>query len=256
MTQITVAERKSFQSFDGHKIGYLDIGAGPIVLLLHGLTANAELNFVVPGIIDRLLAEKYRVIAPDLRGHGASSIQNTAKNWPHDAMARDQIALLKHLDAEPKAIVGYSMGAIVTLRLHLISRYGAKLVLAGMGHTVALEETAERHELVVGAVNEAVSGKDAPSAEFIRAAIAASGSTPQSVAGSLRERMFVPPDLLQSFKIPVLVLNGDEDQDNGSGEGLAAHIPGARLQLVAGTHMSAVNNPDLADALVAFLAEP
>ena len=136
-TAMPAAQSRTFESFDGTTISYLDLGEGPVVLLLHGFTANADLNWVRPGVAQKIADAGYRVIAPDLRGHGASPVPDDPANWPRDAIARDQVALMKHLQAEPFAVVGYSMGAISALRYQLLSRASGRLVLGGVGDTVA-----------------------------------------------------------------------------------------------------------------------
>ena len=56
---------------DGVKIRYVDRGAGPPVLLIHGYTRSVESNWIEPGVFADLVKD-YRVIAFDLRGHGKS----------------------------------------------------------------------------------------------------------------------------------------------------------------------------------------
>lgn len=84
-------------------------GAGPVVLLLHGLGgATHSWRDVLP-----LLAERFTVIAPDLPGHGFTS-GLTSPTTP--AMATAVAALLTTLAATPALIVGHSAGAAVALR--------------------------------------------------------------------------------------------------------------------------------------------
>ena len=54
--------------------------------------------------------------------------------------------------------------------------------------------------------------------------------------------------------MPVLVLMGAEDDDNGSGAELAALLPDGRYVEVPGNHMSAVTKPELGRAMADFLA--
>src|SRR5262249_9802866 len=70
------AEDLFFDS-NGVRIHYTDEGQGEPVLLIHGFTADIEMNWSVPGI-DKGLAKEYRVLAIDNRGHGKS-------DKPHDA---------------------------------------------------------------------------------------------------------------------------------------------------------------------------
>ena len=109
MSHSSALETHSFQSFDGTNISYKTLGSGPTVLLLHGFTVNADINWFQTGIAQKIADAGYRVVAPDTRGHGGSSNLPGPLAWPEDAAARDQVALMTHLDTEPYAIVGYSM---------------------------------------------------------------------------------------------------------------------------------------------------
>jgi 3-oxoadipate enol-lactonase len=80
----------------------------PTVVLLHGWIASGGLNwFTAFGP----LSQRYRVIAPDLRGHGRGI--RSRRRFRLADCADDVAALLDHLDAEPAIIVGYSMGGPV-----------------------------------------------------------------------------------------------------------------------------------------------
>ena len=79
----------------------------PVVLAVHGITGN-HLHM---GFLARELSTDHRVVAPDLRGRGAS----TSIAGPHgmDAHARDLVAVLDHLAVPTTVVVGHSMGAFV-----------------------------------------------------------------------------------------------------------------------------------------------
>jgi pimeloyl-ACP methyl ester carboxylesterase len=112
-----LTSRTEGQYFDhaGTRLFFTDEGTGETVVLLHGFAVNGDLNWRIPGITEAL-AQDYRVITLDLRGHGLSA-------KPHDpqaygiAMADDVIALLDHLSLHKAHIVGYSLGGIITLKL-------------------------------------------------------------------------------------------------------------------------------------------
>ena len=54
---------------------------------------------------------------------------------------------------------------------------------------------------------------------------------------------------LAEFDMPILVLTGSEDQDNGSARALADALPNAVYREIPGNHMSAVTLPDFGDAI-------
>jgi len=93
-------------------------GSGPPLLLLHG---HPQTHVMWHRIAPRL-ARDFTVIAPDLRGYGGSSRPpTTADHEPYSkrAMARDQIALMKHFGFERFAIAGHDRGGRVAYRLAL-----------------------------------------------------------------------------------------------------------------------------------------
>jgi pimeloyl-ACP methyl ester carboxylesterase len=106
-------------------LSHLDQGAGPPVVLLHGGALDHRLW--EPQIA--ALARTHRVIAPDLRGHGASPTP-TAPFRHVDDLA----ALLRHLDVGPAAVAGVSLGASVAVDLALEApELVTELVVSGAG---------------------------------------------------------------------------------------------------------------------------
>ncbi|GAB3667094.1 hypothetical protein GCM10027589_32630 [Actinocorallia lasiicapitis] len=79
----------------------------PVLLLVHGMAADShDWIWHIPE-----LARTHRVIAPDLRGHGYSSVPATG-HTPR-VMAEDLAALLRHLGVERCTAVGHSLGGQV-----------------------------------------------------------------------------------------------------------------------------------------------
>lgn len=112
-------------------------GQGPDLVLLHG-TAAATHSWrdVLP-----LLATRFRVIAPDLPGHGFTTLPGPQRlSLPGMAASLD--ALLTTLGAKPVLVAGHSAGAAVLLRLALDGRITPRMVVSLNG---ALLPLGERH---------------------------------------------------------------------------------------------------------------
>ena len=115
--------------------------AAPPVLLLHGWTVTADLNFFA--LYDDLAA-RHRVVALDHRGHGRGLRPRTA--FSLEECADDAAALLGELGLGPAVVVGFSMGGAIAMLLH--SRHPdrvAGLVFCG----TALEWKATARERLV-----------------------------------------------------------------------------------------------------------
>ena len=90
---------------------YLDWGGGVPMLALHGLASSGHwYRRVAPH-----LAGDYRIIAPDQRGHGATSQAPSGYDW--QTLAEDAIGLLDHLGIPRAAVLGHSWGGHVASNL-------------------------------------------------------------------------------------------------------------------------------------------
>jgi pimeloyl-ACP methyl ester carboxylesterase len=97
----------------GVPLAYAERGAGPAVLLIHGLASDAEAQRPVA----EALAPAARVIAYDRRGYGASGAPEPYEGTTAEEQAEDAAALLHALDAAPALVVGDGFGALVALDL-------------------------------------------------------------------------------------------------------------------------------------------
>ncbi len=103
---------------DDITIAYDVTGDGPPVLLLHGFPQTRRLwTEIAPR-----LAETHTVVTADLRGYGDSSkppAGDDLANYSFRAMARDQLALMRHLGFDAFHLVGHDRGARTAYRMAL-----------------------------------------------------------------------------------------------------------------------------------------
>jgi pimeloyl-ACP methyl ester carboxylesterase len=243
-----------FASFDGTEIAYLDEGAGPAVLLLHGFAADHRLNWVAPGVVAALLDAGHRVLAPDARGHGASDKPTDPARYASGAMVDDARALLDHVALTDVHVVGYSMGSMVASRLVPREPRTRSLVLGGIGDRAAHRPPDGN----AGRIAEALLADDASTiAEPVGRAFRAFADRTRADRTALAAIERAPHRIwggdFDQITAPTLVLVGDRDRLVGSPEDLARRIPGARVRVIPGDHLSAVNGPAFRGAIVEFL---
>ncbi len=105
-------------------------GSGPAVVLLHGWTLSADLNWFSGGY--EVASRRGPMVAPDLRGHGRGL--RSEEPFTLEAAAEDVAGLLIELQTGPSVLVGYSMGSSVALLVaHMHPELVAGLVLASVG---------------------------------------------------------------------------------------------------------------------------
>ena len=91
----------------GGKLEFVDRGNGPAIVFLHGWSLGKEAF----GRQQRALSDRYRIVVPDMRGHGNSTAFGSGDGI--DTLAGDLERLLVELDLTDVILVGWSMGALV-----------------------------------------------------------------------------------------------------------------------------------------------
>lgn len=111
---MTEDKNGKYVEINGLKMYYEDYGSGIPIILLHGGLVSARLweNW---GSFLPILSSKFRVIAPDSRGHGKSN--NPAGKLSYKLMCDDIIALIKELKLDHPFIFGYSDGGQIALEI-------------------------------------------------------------------------------------------------------------------------------------------
>lgn len=238
------------------KLNYTEQGRGIPLVLLHGY----PLSGVIWQEQQRGLSDAYRIIAPDLRGHGKSPCPEGI--YPMEQMAHDVFALLDSLEIRQAIIMGHSMGGYVTLAawqlaperflaLGLInSQAGADTEAARENRYKAAQDVFANGSRVVA---DAMLPKlfmphfsDDTIIEQVRTIIL--NTKPSGIIGTLKG-MAARPDstpLLSTFKIPVLIIAGDQDQiiPLAKGEAMATTISTATLVTIENAgHMAMLEQP-------------
>ena len=96
------------RSVNGIDLAVHSEGSGPLVVLAHGFP---DLALTWRLQIPALVAAGYRVVAPDMRGYGASSRPDTVEAYRSDVVGNDLVGLLDHEGVERAHFVGHDWGA-------------------------------------------------------------------------------------------------------------------------------------------------
>ena len=262
-----------FTASDGAQIAYEDEGSGTPLIFLHGLMAHG--GFFEP---QRSLAEQFRVIRIDLRGHGRS---RTPGEQPRvEQLAADVSALAQELEIERAIGIGWSLGA--TILWHVLTGPAA----ARFAGAVVVDMTARvRNDEAwdLGLSPEACEARsDAIALDFEAFAIGAGqGIFAQPVEDGRRElaqwagHEFARNDpdtigalwaslmrqdfrrLLRRIEHPTLVIHGARSALYGAETAthLASALPNARIAAFAGSgHAPHLEEPELFNRTVADFA--
>jgi pimeloyl-ACP methyl ester carboxylesterase len=252
---------KSFKSWDQTEIVFQEWGeqtASPPVVLHHGFVVDANANWVATGVVDALLAAGRRVIAPDARGHGRSEKPHDPARYGEQRMARD-LAVLLEVSGEPQIdLVGYSMGAIVSLIFASEDQRVRRLVVGGVGSGVIECGGVDRRAVPNDAIIDALSVDDPstiemPEAATFRMLADALGADREALAAQASS-IYRGDIGLDRISAQTLVLAGDVDPLAIRPEVLSQAIPGATLRILSGNHVGAIADPHFTQSIVDFLA--
>lgn len=244
---------------------YLQTGEGPAVVLIHGVGLNKEMwGGQIVG-----LASRYRVVAYDMLGHGAS--QNPPPESSLESYAQQLAELLDHLGIERASVIGFSMGGLVARAFALVhpERLDGLVIL----NSVFNRSEEQRAGVMARTLQAAELGPDANAdgalarwfsheyraanpaqIEAIRLTLAA--NNPQGYLTTYQ--LFATQDLYGSdalgrIQVPTLVATGELDPGSTPemARQLAARIPGASARVLAEQrHMMPVESPRMVNQML------
>ncbi len=212
-----------------------------------------------------------RVVAPDLRGYGASPVVPGVT--PLSAFAGDIEALLDELKVETFVLAGLSMGGQIVMECY--DRFPHRVRGLVLADTFAAPETAQGkrargamadrllREGMRGYADEVLEKMVAPyAAPEVKAHVhrMMTATSPEGVAAALRGRAERPDyrTLLTRVGVPALVVVGEDDAFTPvpDAESMHAALPDSALRVIAGAaHMPNLERPEeFNEALGAFLA--
>ncbi len=244
------AQGGQFTSFDGSELFYRRMGKGPPVVLLHNLLSDGPRAWFNTGIAQAIVEGGFSVVAPDGRAQGLSAGQRG--DLPKDALALDVEALIHALNLRSYRLFGYAMGARTALRLMARGARPERCVLGGTGITGVIN-TERAAATNIQTIRTGRDARDPQLGVLVQSAIRLQKLKPEALIAVLRSEVSSTRAELAQMKSPVLVLDGDKDEIEGSPTELAAQLPNAAVVRVPGTHFSVIREPRFAQTAVAFL---
>jgi pimeloyl-ACP methyl ester carboxylesterase len=270
-------EIRSLPAHDGGSLSVISRGAGPPILLSHGVTLSVR-TWVKQ--MESLPAAGHRAVAFDHRGHGASTVGDAGHTL--DTLAWDVRSVLEGLDLRDTVLVGHSMGGVAAQLFCLRFPELAAERLAGIVLLSTLSRTSvsgNRHlrrllEQLAAITPDAGSALRRRNLGLLVARLGF-GRDPQPSHVELTRRMIadcdpdtrmLAPSVLLSLDlgreidaitVPTLVVCGTNDIITPPAESrrIARHIRGSRLELLPGAgHMLMLERADEIDRLITQFA--
>jgi pimeloyl-ACP methyl ester carboxylesterase len=238
-----------YTAVDGTKIYYEVKGDGFPVILVHGFSGTGE-GWKKGQLYTDLLNVGYKVIILDQRGNGRSDKPHTDAGYANDAEAKDIMGLASSLKLTKYDVVGYSRGSIIASRLLVLDKRVQKLVMGGMGDAYTNPEWPRRIHAYKALMGDTTFHDVDGMINYIH-----SNPTFDVTALALQQKYqpSTSPQELAKVKIPVMIICGTDDHDNGSETALNKLIPGSKLSYVPGDHNSASRTIQFSAAVLAFL---
>jgi 3-oxoadipate enol-lactonase len=226
------------------EIAYWILGDGSPVVLLHPFPVNHEFWFPLAAT----LAAKYRLILPDLRGHGESDAGEGAATM--EKHAADIARVMDDAEVGRAPMVGVSIGGYILFEFW--RKHRARVAALALCNTKAAPDNAEARAARLQAANDVMESGTEP---FFQGLIpklfgeSTLASRPDLVEGALRMMRLVSPrkiaevqrgmalrpdsvDTLKTINVPTVIMTGDEDRFTGVNEAEAMRQKIAGSQLV------------------------
>jgi pimeloyl-ACP methyl ester carboxylesterase len=244
---------------DGTRIYYEDRGSGPVVLLTHGYTAT--LRMWAPQVT--ALADRYRLICWDMRGHGASDSPDDPNAYSHEATVADMAAVLNACTVDHAVIGGLSLGGFMSLLFHVAHPERVRALMlfdTGPGYKKAEPRAAWNRLAESYAVRFENQGLAAlgNSTEVRVATHRSAQGLAHAARGMLAQRDSQVIESLPQITVPTLLIAGSEDTPFlGATDYMAAKIPRATKVVIAGAgHAPNLERPEAFNTAVASFLGP
>ena len=250
-------EISRFAGHDGAPLAYREAGSGRPLILLHGYLGTGS-HWLDQGPADTLAAHGFRLVLPDLRGHGSSAGSGVVPAYPPDVLADDGLALIEHLGLGPGQydLGGYSLGGRIVVRMLACGARPGRAVVAGQGLAkVSGPQGGGETQRALAAIVAGVALDPGSPAAGIAQWVAQTGVDPRAMLDVFGSLVPTPEDVLRRITVPTLVVIGDRDERSDA-DALAALLPAGRYARVPGDHGGAFAAPELGAAMTAFLTEP
>ena len=247
------------------RLNVQELGQGPLLVMCHGLVFGSIATWYFSAA--STLAQRYRVLLYDQRGHGKSEL--TASGYDLATQAADLAGLIEQVQGTvtgvarpPVTLVGHSYGALIALHYALMQpQRVARLVLIdaplpACRHVYPSMASIDSQSALENLYPEALRG------QLERGARAARRQQERLqtlfLHSSLRADVQAAGDIedsrLAQLSVPVLCLYGRDSDCLSAGERLARSLPHARLELLDCGHYVPVEAPAaMSAALERFL---
>jgi 3-oxoadipate enol-lactonase len=212
------------------------------------------------------LAERFRLVRYDTRGHGGSPVPDGPYTIDH--LGQDALALLDHLEIERAHFAGLSLGGMTGLwlainaperldRLVLLctsARLGPAQMWRERAETVRAQGTEAVAEAGVGRwLTEGFRAEHPDTAAWLRNMIAATPDLGYAACCAVIEHMDLTSGLA-GISAPTLIVAGAQDPSTPPAEHaqlIAAAVPGARLEVLdPAAHLANVERPEAVTRLI------
>jgi pimeloyl-ACP methyl ester carboxylesterase len=242
-----------FPGRDGVRLAYWEVGEGRPLVLLPGFSVETTL-WLNHGQADRIAGHGHRVIMPDFRGLGRSAKPRDAAAYPLDVLTDDGFALLDHLGLDDYDLGGYSLGGRIVARMLVRGATPGRAVVAGQGlrQMLGAEGGAGSYmrRIVAGLGTFEPGSPEEQAEQWLRA----NDAEPVALLHVLDSLVATPVEALGQIQVPTLVVMGADDERAVSVDQLVAALPWGTQALIPGHHGTAASSPELAAAIVDFLA--
>lgn len=252
------------------EIAYWVMGGGAPVVLLHPFPVNHEFWLPVAGA----LAARFRIILPDLRGHGDSKVGEGPATMAKHAL--DISRVMDDAEVGRAALVGVSIGGYALFEFW--RRFRGRVAALGLFNTKAPADSAESRAGRLQAANDVLERGTEPFFESMIPRLLGKSTRearPDLAAGALgmmrkmsaedvalvQRGMAERPDSVDTLKtinVPALLITGEEDILTGVNEAelMRQHIAGSQMRVIpkAG-HYSAWERPEDVTGLVSKFLE-